>query len=137
MDNQEAETLADEREGRAEQRESTVEASVRIIKWLVVVLIVLSIGNFLRTFVVQDSTDESTKASEEATEAAESLQVTGEEARDASLETLHELQAITKKLEEQNAGEPDLQNQAIIDALAAVARIEGHLCGGPCPEPQS
>lgn len=127
---------ADVREDVVTEREGTVSGGIRVLKWLVSVLIVISMGNFMRTFVVQDATDRATEAAREATEAANSVKGTSAEGRDASLETLAELRAILQQIEERNQNDPGPGNQAIIEALQAIARIEGFICGGPCPEPE-
>lgn len=111
-----------------EDHETVLLAAVRMLKWLVVILIVVSAGNLARSFVNQQSTDK-------ATQAAERVEATSIEGRDASVETLKELRQILANLEAADEGEPDLSNQAILDALQAIARIEGFVCGGPCPQP--
>ena len=123
------------RESNVAKKETKVASSVRVLIWLVVVLIVISIGNFSRTFVNQTSTDRATEASNAATAAAVEIRQTSEQGRDASLETLAELRAILATLEASNSDQPDLNNQAILDALQAIARIEAFVCGGTCPEP--
>lgn len=100
----------------------------KILPWLVVILLVLTVGSIIRSYIIQDAVTE-------VQTAADDVGTTAEEARDAAIEARDELRtAITAIEATREPGEPDLQNQAIIDALAAVGRIEIYLCGGPCPE---
>lgn len=99
-----------------------------LLTWLVVILVVLTVVSVARSYIVQD-------AAESAEAAAKTVGSTADQARDAAIEARDELRAAVKALEEsRDPNEPDLQNQAIIDALEAIARIEVYLCGGPCPE---
>jgi hypothetical protein len=117
-------------------REGSLASGIKVLIWLVSILIVLSAGNFIRSYYVQDSVDKATHAGELAIIASENAKDTSVEGRDASLETLAELRAILARIEDQNTAEPDLQNQAILDALQAIARIEAFICEGPCPVPE-
>lgn len=99
-----------------------------LVKWLLfmcVIITVLVVGSLARSFVVQDAADH-------ATAAAERSDATSQEARTAAIEARDELRTAIEATRRNN-NEPDVQNQAILDALAAIARIEEYLCGGPCP----
>lgn len=109
------------------ERENFVKHSIRIITWLVVVLIVISGGNFIGSIITKNATDDIIQSADE-------IKVTTKEGRDASVDTLNELRAILARIRA-SGDEPDVQNQAIIDALQAIARIEAFVCAGPCPEP--
>lgn len=128
------ETYADHIVDIIVERESYIKGSVKLLLWLVAVLIIISIGNMARSFIVQNSADESTRAAERVEKTQVEFRSTSIEARDAARESLAELRRIIARFE-QNNDEPDLQNQAIIEALQAVARIEAAICGGICPEP--
>lgn len=108
-----------------------------LVKWLLfmcVIITVLVVGSLARSFVVQDAADQGTAAARQAIVAAERSDTTSQEARTAAIEARDELRNAINAAEA--SGEPDVQNQAIIDALAAIARIEEYLCGGPCPTSQ-
>lgn len=124
----------DVREDIVTEREASVTGSIRFIKWLLLVLIVISVGNFTRTFVNQDTTDRAIVASHNAEMASKNAEIVSIESRQAALETLSELRGIIARAEERDEEQPDIQAQAIIEALQAIARIEGFICGGPCPE---
>lgn len=125
---------ADVREDVVTEREGSVVGSIRLLKWLICVLIVISAGNFIRTFVNQNATDKSTMAARNAEEAAHRAQEISIESREAALDTLQELRAVVARAQANSADQPELANQAILEALQSIARIEGYLCGGPCPE---
>lgn len=119
-----------------------VSGANRFLTWLVVILIVISIGNFFRTYVNQDATDKAQEAAETAGTAASNAQdaantaaETAGEGRDVSLDTLAELRAIIAQVNASSEGQPEINNQIVIDAFAAIARMEAFLCNGPCPEP--
>lgn len=124
---------ADVREDVVTEREGTVTGSIRLLKWLICVLIVMSIGNFARTFVNQEATDKSTDAAKQAEAAAERAELISVESRQAALDTLQELRAVVARAEANN--DDSLSNQVIVEALQSIARIEGFLCGGTCPDP--
>lgn len=119
-------TTEDTLEEVAAKEMFSTRALLKFLLWLVGVLILLSIGNFLRSYVVQDAADKST-------DAATRVEITSVEGRDAAVGTLNELRAIVARSEANSQSQPALSNQQVIDALIAIARIEGFLCGGPCP----
>lgn len=104
--------------------EKDVKSVARMLKWLVVVLIVISAGNFIRSFYNQDATDK-------ATAAAESVETTASEGRNAAVNVEKTLTEILAQLED-SSGEPGSNSQDVQEALLAIARIEGFLCGGKC-----
>ena len=116
-----------------ETTETREKGSHHLLIWLIVVLIIISIGSFVRSFIVQESADDAENAAQTAIVVTNRANDISLEGRDASLKTLDELHAILDSIKDTNTNEPDLQNQAIIDALEAIARIEGQLCGGRCP----
>jgi TolA-binding protein len=99
----------------------------KILPWLVAVLAVLVAMSLWRSFVVED-------AVEHVDEAAAEVRDVSTEGRQAAIEARDELRDAVRAIEEANEGEPELQNQAIIAALEAIARIEVYLCGGPCEQ---
>jgi len=106
----------------------TDEKQKNFIGWMCVLLAVLMAGNFIRSFYVEDAADK-------ATSSAESVSNVAVEGRDASIDVQATLHDILDELETASeTSQPDLNNQAIIDSLQAIARIEGYLCSGPCPE---
>lgn len=107
---------ADVREDIVTERESTVIGSIRLLKWLVVVLVVISAGNFVRTFYNQD-------ASEKAIIAAERVEKIAAQARD-----------ILVRFEEAANANDGPENEAVIEAVLAIIRLERFICDGPCPE---
>lgn len=125
--------------GVEEETNSTLDKVIDLVKslrWAVVIIAVLLLGSLIRSYAVEDAADNAADAADEATDAAElNVEITTE-GRDAAQDTLAELRAVVSDLQAAQEAEPDLQNQAIIDALAAVARIEGYLCGGVCPPPE-
>lgn len=123
-----------EKEQNVQTRAGRVTGSTRLLVWLVVVLIVLSAGNLIRSFVNQNATDRSTQASEETTAAAQRIENTTIEARDAAVDTLNDLRAALARYSAD--AEEGLTNEFIVNALTAITRIEVHLCGGPCPPPE-
>lgn len=126
---------ADDREKEISRREATILTGLRTLKWLVAVLIVISAGNFVRSFYNQEAADKSTDASEQAEDAADRIGEVATEGRDASVDTLNELRVILAEIEANQADQPELNNQLIVDSLKSIARMENFLCGGPCPEP--
>lgn len=108
--------------------EEQAKPALRMIKWLVIVLIVISSGNFIRTFYLQD-------AAEKTYDAAVRVELTSIEGRDASVDTLRELRQIIADFQESNAdGSVEERNRIISEALESIFRMENFLCGGPCPE---
>lgn len=115
--------MPDTAEGRTLLAHLTV-----LTKWLLfmcVIITVLVVGSLVRSLAVQHAADQ-------ATTAAEKSDATAHDARTAAVEARDELRAAIAAVKKRN-DEPDVQNQAILDALAAIARIEEYLCGGPCP----
>lgn len=112
--------MPDTPEGRSLLAHLTVLA-----KWLLfmcVIITVLVVGSLVRSFAVQDAADN-------ATAAAKQSDATSQEARTAAIEARDELRAAIDR----TRNDSGVQDQAILDALAAIARIEEYLCGGPCP----
>jgi hypothetical protein len=125
----------DVREDTVSEREGSISGAVKMIRWLTIVLVVISAGNFVRSFFTEAASEKAVDAAHTAEEASNRAETTSVEGRDASLETLAELRAILARINENNEDEPDLTNQAIIEALQTIARIEAAVCDGPCPEP--
>ena len=121
------EEVVDAREVRTEKTGDRLRGGLNLLIWMSVVLAVLLVGNLVRSWALQDNMEQVEAAANETTEIAGEAKVSADAA-------LTELRDAISAIEESNAGEPDLQNQAIIDALEAIARIEAHLCGGACPE---
>lgn len=126
---------ADVREDTLSHREEYIENGIRFLKFLVCVLVVLAAGLLLRSWPEKEQADTIENAAHLAEAASLRAEKTSIESRDAAIVTRDELRAVIAQLEAAREAEPDLQNQAIIDALQAIARIEARMCGGPCPEP--
>ena len=119
-----AQAVSDSADSVVSSADAIVQA-VRFIKWLVIVLIVISLGGFIRSFQVQDSAEKAVDASKEAVSASNTAEGISEESRDAALSSLEELRAAIQQSQ---------SNPAVANALQAIFRIEAALCGGPCPE---
>lgn len=135
VDPDKREVRQDVREDTLSHREEYIENGIRFLKFLVSILVVLAAGLLLRSWPEQSQADKIEDAAHLAEAASLRAENTSIESRDAAVVTRDELRAVIAELEAAREAEPDLQNQAIIDALAAIARIEGRICGGPCPEP--
>lgn len=105
---------------------------LKFLRWMVLVLAVMVAGAIARSYATQDQLDEVSAAADRTTEASERTEQASNDARSAAQGAAADLADAIARIEANNTGEPDLQNQAIIDALAAVARIEFYLCGGTC-----
>ena len=126
-DDQTREQANDARDIRADNAADRLKSGLTWLVWMCVVLAVLLVGNIARSWVLQDEMEQVQTAANQTTDVAGQAKVSADAA-------LAELRAAIDAIESSNAGEPDLQNQAIIDALQAIARIEAHICGGTCPE---
>lgn len=105
-----------------------IRGSMSFTDWMMIVITVLMVGSLLRSIIVQEQVEKVQDAAEITTDVAAA-------ARDSADAALQELRAAIRAVEDAGEDEPELQNQAIIDALQAIARIEGFLCGGRCETP--
>lgn len=111
------------------KREWSLEKLVKFLVWLVCVLIVISTASFIRSFSVQDSADDATKA-------ANRVETSSIEGRDAALETLQGFRRVITEYEESRANQPQIDTQFVVETFQAIARMEAFLCQGPCPPPE-
>jgi hypothetical protein len=106
------------RETSAAGRDDTLHKLVRVLIVLTIVLCVLSLASTVRSFVVQAAVNEIENIETDQTRTADE---TNQVARD----TLAELRLAV----------PEEGDTTTADAVAAIHRMEGFLCGGPCPPP--
>lgn len=101
------------RDQRATSRDDKIAKSVRYLIIMCFVLIVIATASIIRSFVVQD--------------AVEKIEVIENEQTRKQAETLAELREAVNR---SNSGGAETA-----EAVAAIHRMEGYLCGGPCPPP--
>lgn len=113
-----------EREGRSVEREGSLRGVVRLLVWLTALLMIATGVSIYRSFVVQDVVEHVEDVQSESVDL-------GSETNQVALDTLTELRAALQQAENGEGTDPE----AVADAVAAIHRIEEHLCGGPCPPP--
>jgi small-conductance mechanosensitive channel len=100
---------------------------VRILVWLTVVLIVLAVLGLFRAHITTTSVNRLEAKTAE-------LESQTDVARDAAVAARDILTSALEEADQRReAGEIESPT-AIRDALISIARIERHLCGGPCDE---
>jgi hypothetical protein len=105
---------------RTEEAHNTwIRRILRYMLWLLVVGTVLMALTY--------------KAAGDLDDSVGKLEGTTQEAKKAAAEARDELRAAIRRIEAVDPEQPSLNNQDIVNALAAIARIEDYLCGGPCP----
>lgn len=98
-----------------------------LVKWLLAISTVLTVTIVGLGYIINDLDNDV----ENASEARHTLDGNVEE---LTAEIVDLDKTIRDVIEEsQNPDQPPLDNQAVIKALETIARIEGYLCGGPCP----
>lgn len=106
-----------------------------LLFWIVAVLTFLLVGNMVGSVVAKNQLESFRDSVEETEIAATNTVEVASAARESADAALNELRVAVSAIEQANSEEPDLTNQAILDALAAIARLEVFVCGGVCPEP--
>lgn len=100
---------------------------MRLIGFLVIVVIVMLAGNLLQGELENDRLDK-LAADIDVVEKA------SDDARSSAARTQDVIEQAIADLKENSNDQPPLNNQAVIDALEAVNRIERFLCGDICGE---
>lgn len=103
-------------------QKSSLEGSVKVVKWVAVILLIVAVVSAIRSSQLQDSVDKLENHTAELTQETNEAKVAAVEARDVLNKAI--------KQGQDSAASPT----AVTDALRAIARIEQHLCGGPCDE---
>lgn len=111
-----------------------VTSGIRFVKWACVIIAILTLGSLLRSQVFQGQIDQISDAVESLEESSSQTKESADHASDASEAALQELRDAITAVQKSREDQPSLTNQAILDALQAIARLEAHICGGPCPE---
>lgn len=121
------EQIADTRDTLSAKNHKIIHRLMKILLWVSIVLFVITIVSLFRSFQLQSAVkalDNHTTDLSNQTNAA----------KDAAIEARDTLQAALDEFEERRNSEEASSPTAIRNALLSIARIEVHLCGGPCDE---
>lgn len=104
-------------------------ALLRVLAVLVVVVFVVAVGLQFQVSARNRTLDKFGAQLDRFEAQLNTSDATTREARDAAVASKKALEDALARAEGGS-----VERQAIVDALAAIARIERFLCGGPCPE---
>jgi hypothetical protein len=119
---------------KIELHSERIERSTRFIVWLCFVLVVLTAGTLARSFITQGRLDKLDDVIYRTEAAVSQTYDVSENAKTAAESALKELRAAIRAIEESGSDQVPLNNQAINEALIAIARLENYLCNGRCPD---
>ena len=105
--------------------ESEVPGYVNVLKWVALILFVTAVISIIRSFYIEDAVDDLDVRTAELTIQTNDAKTAAVEARDVLTKALADF-------EERRVNNEGSSPEAITEALKAIARIEEHLCGGPC-----
>jgi len=117
--------VEEERDVLPESDKERFQNYVTVVLWVSIVLFVVAVVSLIRSFQIEAAVDD-------LNDHTITLQTQTDDARTAAIEARDTLQEALNKFEERRANAEGSSPEAVAEALKAVARIEQHLCGGPC-----